>query len=436
MESELSGTRQDSPGPSLSSSTGGAVLDKCDVVSSPLLHGQSSSSFSAPLPSPINNGQQWPSSWNESALEAVRVECIRSKFVTKGLSESAIQSLMLKYITKSATSKNYLKYQYMFIEWCSQQHITVSTFTSAHLINFLSHVKELYHWQPSTLKLVRSAITHLNAHPNTISKCNLINGFVSSLVQQQDPVRIHRKKISLQPAICYAKSIPSSITTPWSVLQSKLAFLLGVTTFMRPSDLARISLESCQISGSHLFFQVVAPKETRQRRRIIQDYTVRSHTDPDPCPVHLFQILQAHPIWRSVADRSTALFFSDRGAPLSSGTLSKWLHRRFISKVTSEPTTLRSLASSAALDAGISKDDIIALGSWSNSYVFDNHYRRNHMLSVDFTSTLLTSPAGTNIPTSGLDSSNVELPVVNESDDDGDDDDLYMDAMDSLDEQQ
>jgi hypothetical protein len=200
---------------------------------------------------------------------------------------------------------------------------------------------------------------------------------------------------------------------------------------MRPSDLARISLESCKISGSHLFFQVVTPKETRQRRRIIKDYTIRSHTDPDLCPVHLFQILQTHPIWRSVADRSTALFFSDRGAPLSSGILSKWLHRRFISKVTSEPTTLRSLASSAALDAGISKDDIIALGSWSNSYVFDNHYRRNHMLSVDFTSTLLTSPAGTNIPTSGLDSSYVELPVVNESDDD-----LYMDAMDSLDEQQ
>lgn len=103
----------------------------------------------------------------------------------------------------------------------------------------------------------------------------------------------------------------------------------------------------------------------------------------------------------------------------------------------SKPTTLRSLASSAALDAGISKDDIIALGSWSNSHVFDNHYRRNHMLSVDFTSTLLTSPAGTNIPTSGLDSSYVELLVVSKSDDDGDDDDdLYMDAMDSLDEQQ
>lgn len=143
----------------------------------------------------------------------------------------------------------------------------------------------------------------------------MINGFISSLVQQQDPVRIHRTKISLQPAIYYAKSIPSSTNTPWSMLQSKLAFLLGVTTFMRPSDLARISLDSCKISGSHLFFQVVAPKETRQRRRIIKDYTVRSHTDPDLCPVRLFQILQTHPIWCSVAGRSTALFLSDRGAP-------------------------------------------------------------------------------------------------------------------------
>ncbi|KAG0754338.1 hypothetical protein G6F57_013463 [Rhizopus arrhizus] len=267
----------------------------------------------------------------------------------------------------------------------------------------------------------RSAITHLNAQPNTISKCNLINGFISSLVQQQDPVRIHRTKISLQPAIYYAKSIPSSTNTPWSMLQSKLAFLLGVTTFMRPSDLARISLDSCKISGSHLFFQVVAPKETRQRRRIIKDYTVRSHTDPDLCPSLVvprlcFSRTEVPPFLRNTFQVVTS--------PLYQQSKSK-------------PTTLRSLASSAALDAGISKDDIIALGSWSNSHVFDNHYRRNHMLSVDFTSTLLTSPAGTNIPTSGLDSSYVELLVVSKSDDDGDDDDdLYMDAMDSLDEQQ
>jgi hypothetical protein len=334
---------------------------------------------------------------------------------------------MMKYTTKSATSKNYLKYQYMFIDWYFQQHISVSTFTSAHLINFLSHVNELYHWQPSTLKLARSAITHLHTHPNTISKCSLINGFISVLVQQQGPVRIHRAKISLQPVVCYAKSISSSINTPWSLLQSKLAFLLGVATFLRPSDLARISLESCKISVSHLSFQVVAPKETRQRRRIIKDYTVRSHSDPDLCPVHLFQVLQTHPTWCSMAGRSTTLFFSDRGAPISSGTLSKWLHRRFISKVTSEPTTLRSLASSAALDSSISKEDIVALGNWNNSSVFDNHYHRNHMLSVNFTSTLLTSPDGTNVPASGLSTSYEELPAGAESDDT----DIYMDAMDS-----
>jgi hypothetical protein len=52
------------------------------------------------------------------------------------------------------------------------------------------------------------------------------------------------------------------------------------------------------------------------------------------------------------------------------------------------------------------------------------------MLSVNFTSTLLTSD-GTNVPASGLGASYEELPAGAESDDT----DIYMDAMDSLDEQ-
>jgi hypothetical protein len=54
------------------------------------------------------------------------------------------------------------------------------------------------------------------------------------------------------------------------------------------------------------------------------------------------------------------------------------------------------------------------------------------MLSVSFTSTLLTSPDGTNVPASGLGTSYEELPAGAEYDDT----DIYMDAMDSLDEQQ
>ncbi|KAI8977692.1 hypothetical protein BDF20DRAFT_942961, partial [Mycotypha africana] len=261
----------------------------------------------------------------------------------------------------------------LFIDWCTQALLDIPSFTPATLINFLSYLHTTYHWQPSTLKLVRSAVNHLHFHtqPDNISKYSLINDFLLSLVKQEAPLRIHRSKVSLQPAIDYAKSISSSTSTPWSLLQSKMAFLLGVTALLRPSDLARISLDSCKVIEDHFSFQVVAPKETRQQRSIIKDYMVNSHSDPDLCPVRLFQVMQQHPAWSSVATRPSTLFFSGgAGSSISSNTISKWLHRQYIRKITSKSTTLRSLASSAAMDLGISKEDIVALGNWHNSPVF------------------------------------------------------------------
>ncbi|KAI8977447.1 hypothetical protein BDF20DRAFT_906473 [Mycotypha africana] len=328
---------------------------------------------------------------------------------------------MSKYDTSSPSFENYRKYQLLFIDWVS---------TLATLINFLSYLHTTYHWQPSTLKLVRSAVTHLHTQPDNISKYSLINDFLLSLVKQQAPLRIHHSKVSLQPAIDYAKSISSSTSTPWSLLQSKMAFLLGVTALLRPSDLARISLDSCKVIEDHFSFQVVAPKETRQRRSIIKDYMVNSHSDPVLCPVRLFQVMQQHPAWSSVATLPSTLFFSgSTGSSISSNTISKWLHRHYIRKITSESTTLRSF------------EDIVALGNWHNSSVFDNHYRRNHMLSVNFTSTLLTS-TGTGTSASGLGASVEDIPdempmgstfMVVGKNSESDDNEVFMDAVDSLD---
>ncbi|KAG1053849.1 hypothetical protein G6F43_004103 [Rhizopus delemar] len=73
-------------------------------------------------------------------------------------------------------------------------------------------------------------------------------------------------------------------------------------------------------------------------------------------------------------------------------TISSWICR-LIQLSTSEPrVNLCSLASSAALRAGINLDDIVTLGIWSSSTVFEQHYRREHLSDVDFTNTVLPVP--------------------------------------------
>ncbi|KAG1390939.1 hypothetical protein G6F57_014565 [Rhizopus arrhizus] len=169
-----------------------------------------------------------------------------------------------------------------------------------------------------------------------------------------------------------------------------------VLQHLRPSDLARIPFASCGISTSGcLLFQVVAPKETRKKRRIIKPFTVHPHaSDNELCPVQCFKALRDHPAMRSRREDSPLFVKSNNiHQPLSPSTISSWLHRGFISLCTNESgVSLRSLASSRALDLGVSRDDIVALGNWASSDTFTQHYQRNHManVDVDFTSVVLS----------------------------------------------
>ncbi|CEI96673.1 hypothetical protein G6F70_009486 [Rhizopus microsporus] len=61
-----------------------------------------------------------------------------------------------------------------------------------------------------------------------------------------------------------------------------------------------------------------------------------------------------------------------------------------ISLSTTEPrTSIRSLASSAALDKGIGIQDIVTLGNWASSDTFLQRYQRNHMADINFITTVL-----------------------------------------------
>ena len=86
--------------------------------------------------------------------------------------------------------------------------------------------------------------------------------FIITLLHHTPPVRLHRPTIALQPTIDYLHSLDHSTIT-LATLQSKLAFLLVVTCFLRPSDLQCIPLASVSVSElSSLSFEVHSPKES------------------------------------------------------------------------------------------------------------------------------------------------------------------------------
>ncbi|KAG1481975.1 hypothetical protein G6F54_013674 [Rhizopus delemar] len=150
-----------------------------------------------------------------------------------------------------------------------------------------------------------------------------------------------------------------------------------MAAFLRPSDLHRIDFAAANIeierNCQYLSFQVVAPKGRRAGRRIVKPFRVYSHQDPSLCPVATFQAIRDH-LAHLIPQPTVTSFFVNTNTNMTKQivkvtTINSWI-RRLIQLSTNEPrANLRSLASSAALRAGIDLDDIITLGDWSSSTV-------------------------------------------------------------------
>ncbi|KAG1526955.1 hypothetical protein G6F52_001971 [Rhizopus delemar] len=191
----------------------------------------------------------------------------------------------------------------------------------------------------ATLKTVRAAAARLHDSPSGISEDSLINSYLDTLSRQALP-----------------DSNPSRTT---------------MTAFLRPSDLARIPFSSCEVGESDgcLKFQ-----------------------DQELCPVQCFKALRDHSDLQAHPENSTLFIKSNNiRQPLSANTLSSWLHREFISLSTSgSRISIRSLASSRALDQGVSMGHIVTLDNWVSPGTFQDHYQRNQMAMIVFTSTPLS----------------------------------------------
>jgi hypothetical protein len=344
-------------------------------------------------------------------LETRRLELIRSKYQQSDLNENAQAIFINRRIQDSSTNKSYKPGQLLFLKWCIEKQISQQFFTPADLINFLSDMYTNHSYAISTIQLFRAAVTNLHYNPSSIREDERLNSFITTLLGHAPPTRLHRPTVSLQPTVDHLMTLDNKTIT-LATLQSKLAFLLGVTCFLRPSDLHRIPLSSVSVSAdSNLSFEVHCPKEKRQRRRIIKSFQVKAHIDPRLCPVHTFQLFHH----RRPTCQATTLFINSLqpNKLISARTIQSWISKLIHRSTHEKRVSLRSIASSLALQSGIPKEDIITMGNWASSTTFENHYRREHLSTFDFTNTLIISD-----DTYG---------------DDSQDEDIFYDADDNMD---
>lgn len=388
---------EDPPRTSPANHSGGSLLANSSLVSSAAESSPGEPSVPSSSGHPVHH--TFDTMASSTSVEALRLETLGSTFAAPELTETSASLLRSRRLSDNSTNRSYKRGQSLFIEWALSQDIPLKTFNEVHLTNFLSEMFETRGYQHGTIRLFRSAVTHLNSNPSVLRSSEMVNTLVQSLAARAPPKPIHRPTVDLGPSLAAMKKIDTnSPSTLLSHIQQKLAFLLGMAAFLRPSDLHRIDFSSAVVESDSgrrfLSFTVVAPKEKRKGQRIIKPFRVFEHHDSALCPVATFVCLRDRLSSLSPAPTVSSFFVNcgNTSQMVTVSNISTWL-RRIIRLSTDETrVNVRSLASSLALRSGVPLDDIVTLGNWASSSVFEQHYRREHLSLVDFTNTVLPSP--------------------------------------------
>ncbi|CAO0803490.1 unnamed protein product [Mucor circinelloides] len=238
MESNFSSTESNTARTTSSSNSRDAVLAECSVVFSPSANG-SLSSMDVASTSGTHNLSQNSSPPTTAELDALRVEIIKQQLLRKNLHAQAVEDLLTQKLAPTGTNLGYRKNQLRFLAWAIQHNVSCTSFSAVNLANFLADMRRVHGLQASTLKTLRSAVAHLHDESKGVRDSDLINSYIDYMIKQVPPVSIHRPTV---------------------------------------------------------VFQVVAPKETRGKRRIIKPFTVHPHaSDVELCPVQCFKALRDHP---------------------------------------------------------------------------------------------------------------------------------------------
>lgn len=400
----------------------GSTGDHCDtslavstVLSSPGNTGDTTTSSSDTSKS-SGDASTSNQSFTAEELEAFRVAYLNKKFGTSAeLTIDSQQFLSTSLTCDSTTNRTYKAAQLAFVEWALQNNISINTFSADDLVNFLVHIRYSRNYQLNTLKLWRSATSRFHREPSTLANCSSLHSFFSTVASETAPRHIHRPTIDFSPTLVHLSNILSDTSTSLTLLQQKLAFLLGMVALLRPSDLARISLLSAKVDHQSgiLTFDIVAPKERRNQVRIIKPFHIHPHPDTRLCPVQCFQAVLAHPHASSRPPDVLFVNSANPTLPVKSSTISSWLRRLLLHSTSESRVSVRSLGSSLALRSGIPVDDIVTLGNWRSSETFHKFYRREHMSTVNFTTSILEMTAAP-IQVEELDDLDPQSPVASD----------------------
>ena len=183
-----------------------------------------------------------PSSINSSGTSPVgRLECIRSTFQSRGLSEDAITILCASWRTN--TEAFYSSAWNKWSRWCEQIHINPLSTSVVNIIEFLNQ-EFLNGKQYHTIYSYRSSIsaTHLPVDGVQVGKHPLVTRLLKGVSHLCPPQPKCNGRWKVEDVLSYVLSLGTTDNLSVKDLTHKLALLLALANADRASDLQALDV--------------------------------------------------------------------------------------------------------------------------------------------------------------------------------------------------
>ncbi|KAG2176445.1 hypothetical protein INT43_005685 [Umbelopsis isabellina] len=103
-------------------------------------------------------------------------------------------------------------------------------------------------------------------------------------------------------------------------------------------------------------------------------------------PIRAFKAWNSHPLARKHSSNKLLKSSKNPTKRLKATTISTWLRNLMRLSTSQKPVpSVRSVASDLALTRKAPLSDVVTMGNWSSSEVFDNHYRRQRLQRQNLT---------------------------------------------------
>ena len=185
------------------------------------------------------------------------------------------------------------------------------------------------------------------------------------------------------------------------LLTLRTVMLLALTRPSRSADLARLSLSGFRMTPEGaVFLPVALAKQSNPGRAIKEFFFPRFSENAKLCPVHSLSLYLEKT--RQLRGSANQLFIAiiRPHLPVTSSTIARWLKKVIsdsgIDTSIFKAHSVRSAATSAAANQGVTLEDILKAADWSTESSFQRFYYKP-VRSTKFAETVLSSATNNTI---------------------------------------